>query len=362
LSETAPLRELLTGYDASAPLARASTIPAAWYTDTRLFDLEQAAVFAASWQPVGRDEQLSQPGAYVTAVVAREPVLVVRGNDRRLRGFFNVCRHHAAAVASAPCGSAATLRCPYHGWSYALDGALVGTPEFDGVQGFDRAGQGLLPLACGALAGLVFVRVADHGPELQTLARWLEPFELGGLRFFERRVYELGCNWKVFVDNYLDGGYHVPHLHRGLHAVLDYSQYVVENGERSCLQSSPLKPGGDPSLDAVRAGARARYLWIYPNFMINAYQGVVDTNLVVPLGVDRTRVVFDFYFGDLPEDAKRRSVEVADAIQLEDVGICEAVQRGLGSRAYRAGRLSARREAGEHLFHRLLAADLRGGL
>jgi choline monooxygenase len=169
----------------------------------------------------------------------------------------------------------------------------------------------------------------------------------------------------VFVDNYLDGGYHVPHLHKGLSSVLDYKQYTIENEDRYCLQSSPMvESDEDAATGATRKGDRAWYFWQYPNFMINCYAGYMDTNLVIPLDVDHCRVIFDFYFGDVSTDAARKyneeSIAVGDRVQSEDLGICEAVQRGLKSRAYGAGRLSVRREAGEHLFHRLLAADLKG--
>ena len=181
----------------------------------------------------------------------------------------------------------------------------------------------------------------------------------------ERRHYTFDCNWKVFVDNYLDGGYHVPHLHKGLDSVLDYSNYMIENGERLCLQWSPMvSEGAEAQTGAVRKGERALYYWIYPNFMINWYDGAMDTNLVIPRGVDKTEVIFDFYFPDVSEDARERnlaSIEVGQRIQDEDVAICKSVQRGLNSRAYEAGRLSVRREAGEHLFHRLLSADLKSG-
>jgi choline monooxygenase len=172
----------------------------------------------------------------------------------------------------------------------------------------------------------------------------------------------LNCNWKVYIDNYLDGGYHVPHAHKGLSSVIEYTKYTIENFERSCLQSSPLSSDANTNAEvgATRQG-RAFYLWIYPNFMINAYEGVMDTNLVLPLGPDKCAVVFDYYFGDISAAAEkhnRESIAVSEIVQDEDMAICDAVQRGLHSRAYVAGRLSVRREAGEHLFHRLLHADL----
>jgi choline monooxygenase len=150
-------------------------------------------------------------------------------------------------------------------------------------------------------------------------------------------------------------------LHKGLDSVLDYSNYTIENGERFCLQSSPMVATSEGEIAAVRSGQRALYYWLYPNFMINYYEGMLDTNLVRPLAIDRTEVIFDFYFTDVSASARERnlaSVTVGDRIQQEDLDICESVQRGLNSRAYQAGRLSVRREAGEHLFHRLLHADL----
>jgi choline monooxygenase len=186
------------------------------------------------------------------------------------------------------------------------------------------------------------------------------------LHYFDRRVYTLKCNWKVYVDNYLDGGYHVPHAHKGLSSVVEYTKYTIENFERSCLQSSPLESSSaaDSAIASTRQG-HAFYLWVYPNFMINAYAGVMDTNLVLPLGVDRCAVIFDYYFADLSPAAAqlhRESIAVSERVQDEDMAICDSVQRGLASRAYVRGRLSVRREAGEHLFHRLLYKDMSSGL
>jgi len=316
----------------------------------------------------------------VTDVIAGEPVVVVRGEDGALRGFFNVCRHHAAAVMTEPHGSAKSLRCPYHGWTYGLDGALKGTPDFAGVCDFDKGTSGLVPIGVAVWETFVFVRTGegsggdggDGGPGIESalgpqLVTEVARLGLDRFHFQERRRYAFECNWKVFVDNYLDGGYHVPYLHKGLDSVLDYAQYTIENGARHCLQKSPIvREGAEAQTGAVRQGEQALYYWIHPNFMINWYEGVMDTNLVRPLGVDRTEVIFDFYFTDVgSEEARARnraSIDVGQRIQDEDTDICRSVQRGLASSAYRAGRLSVRREAGEHLFHRLLHADLSSGL
>jgi choline monooxygenase len=373
------LRNIINGYDPNAPLAEASTIPASWYTDERVFELERQTVFSRSWQVAARLDQLREPGHYVTTEISGEPIVIVSGSDGKLRGFFNVCRHHAAAVMTEAEGHATHMRCPYHGWTYSLEGDLKGTPDFSGVRNFDRANNGLARVEIATWEKWVFatldakqrsplsnsnLSLTDFlGTELNSQIKVLG-FEK--LHWVERRHYGPNCNWKVFVDNYLDGGYHVPHLHKGLDSVLDYSSYTVENGARFCLQSSPMvSPDQNDEVGAVRTGRRALYYWLYPNFMMNYYEGVLDTNLVRPLALNRTEVVFDFYFADVSESARESnlaSINVGDRIQQEDLDICESVQRGLSSRAYQAGRLSVRREAGEHLFHRLLCADLKTGV
>src|SRR5271163_566458 len=367
---TQSLVELLDMYNAAAPLEEAYTIPAQWYLDRHIEQAEREEVFGANWIAVGRIGQVAVGGQFFTVEIAGEPLVVVRGSDGELRAFFNVCRHHAAPVANVPCGTVQHLRCPYHGWTYGLDGSLKGAPEFAGVCNFDRGANGLVAVRVETWEQFIFVTLDPGAAALMTFLGdlpWrVAALKLADLHFFARKTYTLACNWKVYVDNYLDGGYHVPHLHKGLNSVLDYTKYTIENFERACLQSSPLSSDStsEAGVAATRQG-RAFYLWLYPNFMINAYEGVMDTNLVLPLAVDRCAVVFDYYFADTSPSAEARnkeSVAVSEKVQDEDVALCDAVQRGLGSRAYIAGRLSLRREAGEHLFHRLLYADLTSAL
>src|SRR5256886_581921 len=306
------LTEIIDSYDSSAPLAEASTIPASWYTDERLFELEKQTIFSRSWQFAARIDQLNKPGDYVTDELAGEPIVAVRGGDKKLRAFFNVCRHHAAAVMTERAGHASQMRCPYHGWTYSLEGELKGTPDFGGVCNFDRANNGLVPVEVATWEKWVFARIESgtgvppvsfitngsqgtHGrdargrrsPEVLSLQEFLgsalvdqiRQLSLTGLHWMERRHYSFDCNWKVFVDNYLDGGYHVPYLHKGLDSVLDYAQYTIENGARHCLQKSPIvREGAEPQTGAVRQGKVALYYWMHPNFMINWYEGVMDTN------------------------------------------------------------------------------------
>ena len=369
---TNELATLLAAFDDSLDLPRACTIPSEWYTHPALAELERSAVFGSTWQAVGRTDQVRESGQYFTADVAGEPILVVRGDDGKLRAFSNVCRHRAARVASEAEGCATRFRCRYHGWTYDLQGRLRGLPEFEGVADFPREANGLPELAAAEWGPLVFVFLGKHPPDLMEFLQPLPARSAGlgieTLRFVDRRVYDLACNWKVFVDNYLDGGYHVHTIHPSLAGVLDYAGYHTVNEGSTSVQISPLrKPEAqheDASAADVRQGDNAYYWWVFPNLMINLYSGVMDTNLVLPLGPERCRVVFDFYFAETADAAaefNRKSMAVGHQIQLEDVDICEDVQRGLHSRFFRTGRYSVRRESGVYHFHRLLAAHLRRG-
>jgi choline monooxygenase len=363
---SAHVHELLQAFDATLPLAKARTIPSAWYFDPEIYALECRKVFGTTWQYIGRSELVRAPGSFLTGEVAGEPILVVRDDKGTLRAFHNACRHRAAQVINEPCGHATKLRCRYHGWTYDLAGKLRGTPEFDGVEDFRKEEQGLPPMAVETHGPFVFVH---QGTPKETLAEYLAPFPenthgqvIEKLQFADRREYDLNCNWKVFVDNYQDGGYHVNTVHPGLAGALDYAQYRTEIHGYNSVQVSPIKVSVDPTVSKVRSGTHAYYWWIFPNLMVNLYQGVMDTNWVLPLGPDRCRVCFDFYFTDVENIETKRfiadSIAVAHQVQLEDLGVCEEVQRGLKSRSYDTGRFSVKRESGGYYFHQLLARAL----
>jgi choline monooxygenase len=362
------LADKLAAFDSTLPLAQAHTIPSLWYFDPEIADAERQHVFGGSWLTAGRVDQVAVPGSFFTIDVADEPILVVRDQQNVLRAFYNVCRHKAAQVINETQGTLTRLRCRYHGWTYDLTGKLRGTPEFDGVADFCREDHGLVPLAVAVWGPLVFV----HAPPLDQVApltEYLAPLPehtpglgLEAMRCVERREYELACNWKVFVDNYLDGGYHVNTVHPGLAGALDYSRYRTEIAGNTSVQISPLRRSDDPTVAQVRAGENAYYWWVFPNLMVNCYDGVMDTNVVWPLGTDRCKVIFDFYFAQTEGPEARQfidqSMAVAHQVQMEDATVCEEVQRGLRCRSYSTGRFSVRREAGGYHFHRLLALGL----
>ena len=283
-----------------------------------------------------------------------------RGTARPLRALSNVCRHRAGPVA-AGAGSCRAFTCGYHGWTYGLDGRLRATPDFDGAEDFRRDDLRLSSFRADSWIGLVFAHLDPGAPALaatlDALGPRLENRGLSSMGLAFRRDWTLDCNWKVYVDNYLEG-YHIPVVHPGLMKELDYGAYRTESFRGHSLQIAPIKRREGGALRAAD-GDEAEYWWIWPNLMLNVYPDNFSTNLILPLGPSKTLTVFEWFFRE-PERADvagrvRQTVAFSDEVQREDIAVCEAVQRGLLSRTYEKGRYSPRRETGVHHFHRLWA-------
>ena len=340
---------------APQPLSHALALPASFYTDAGMPALDREAVFAHSWQLVGHESQLPDAGDHLVTDIAGLPVIVIRNTEGQLKAFHNVCRHRAGPLALCNGKGAKALRCHYHGWTYTLDGVLRSAPEMKQTQDFDVSSIRLPSLRIGIWEGLVFVG-AEHAPDfVEFIKGWDGP--LRGLSpknfvFHRRYAYDVACNWKVYCDNYLEG-YHVPHIHPGLNSLLDYKVYETEVGDWFSWQYSPLD-----SDDKLYGSGDAVYYFIYPNTMLNLLPGRLQSNRVLPLGLDRCRVEFDYFYtpGNEPSPDDRHEADhpFAHQVQDEDIAICEHVQRGLASGSYRAGRLNPSRENALHHFHELL--------
>lgn len=345
-------------FDPTVPIELAWTPPSRWYQSPLVLERERESLLRNTWQFVGRADPVREPGSYFTVDLAGEPLLVSRAEDGELRAFFNVCRHHAALVMEGA-GTASEWVCPYHGWCYHLDGSLKKAPRLGAAKKFNASEFGLVPVHVtewGPLVGISLGKTRPPEPGIRWPRLSQRLFDSGwdDLVFVERRSYDMECNWKVYVDNYLDGGYHVSVLHPDLAGSLDLDTYTTLTGDEIVVQESRATPGKE------RLGAEALYAWLYPNFMINRYGPVLDTNYVIPLSENRSRVVFDFYFsreraGDSAFVAE--SLQASEKVQQEDIWISESVQRGLQSSAYDRGRYAPNVEQGEYFFHQLLARD-----
>lgn len=355
LAERAELRAEVARFDPELPIERAFTPPGSWYVDPRFFALDRQAVFGANWLYACRLDQLESPGAYAAGCVAGLPWVVVRGDDGQLRGYHNSCRHKGREVVTGSGVAAGALVCGYHAWSYGLDGRLRSAPRTAGIEDLDRDALSLVPLAVKVWGRWVFVHVdpaaATATPGLDALEDRLGERDLARVRHVHSAEWVVDANWKTVVDNYLDGGYHVPHMHPSLNAQLDMQSYRTELCGTGSIQTAGAGDGVE------RIGDGAVYAWLHPNFMINAYGPCIDTNVVLPVTHDRCKIVYDFYFATDDADFISASIAQSAVTQGEDKEICESVQIGLGSPSYDRGRYAPRLEIGEHHFHQLLAAD-----
>lgn len=350
----------LTAADCTAkPLDQATTLPGYMYADPAFHAFDAEHIFARSWQLICGAQKLVNPGDHVVAEIAGKPIILVRGEEGALRGFFNVCKHRAGPLALAD-GNAHQLQCKYHGWTYRLDGQLRAAHEMQQARDFDISCIHLDGIKVAEWEGLVFACIGEAPGFDQVfggIRERIRPIDLTKFRFHSSIAYDVQSDWKAYVDNYLEG-YHLPHVHPGLNKLLDYRQYTTNLAEWYSYQQSPL----DGEQGPYTAG-EAHYYFIWPNMMLNILPGRLQTNRVVPLGAGRCRVLFDYFYTDLESVAAKKLIAedfaFSDEVQKEDIGICERVQKGLGSGVYQAGRLSPKRESGVHHFQELVRAAYR---
>lgn len=346
------------------PLENASALHPRFYIGAEMDRLDAAHVIAPSWQFAGHVSSLAAPGDHLTLDIAGRPVFLVRGAEGKVRGFYNICRHRAGRIVSETTDGVAArgaerFRCQYHGWVYGLDGQLQRAPEMGEARDFDPSCIRLGEIAVAEWQGWLFVSLNAAPPPFETLvegiAERIQPIDMGHMVFHHRVTYGVAANWKIYVDNYLEG-YHVPWVHPGLGQVLDYRAYTTELGEHFSLQTSPVSNN-----DGIYGDGDAFYYFLYPNTMLNIMTDRVQMNRVIPDGPGACKVEFDFYYAP-SEEALARAAEdnaFSDEIQEEDRIVCEAVQTRLASGAYEPGRLSPAREAGVWHFHNLLRGDYR---
>lgn len=344
----------------NAAVETASTLPSRYYTDPAILESEKKNIFWRTWQIVGREEQVAKPGDYFTTDVCGEPMLIVRDTEKKLRCFYNVCRHRAGPPAEG-CGSRKVFRCGYHGWTYALDGRLLNAPEMEGTENFCFEEFALRPVQVDTWQGQIFVNLEEHPEPLLTalreLPRQAAKYRQGDMKLAGRRDYHMQCNWKVYIDNFLEG-YHLPSVHPSLNRELDYASYVSTLFERHSLQSSPIRgPENETTVQRRYKQAEgdmvAEYFWIFPNWMLNCYPDNVSLNIVLPTGPETCVAIFEWYFFAERASAAEETMKFSDEIQLEDGHICEVVHKNLKSQSYDRGRYSVKQEKCLHHFHRL---------
>jgi choline monooxygenase len=321
------------------------TLPASAYRDASLWAHERTRIFAASWQYLGHESAMTNPGDWVADTLAGYPVLALRGQDKVLRGFHNVCRHRAGPLTKGAWGHCdGLLTCQYHGWTYALDGRLRAARDFGPNPNFDPRDFGLYPVRLETWRGLVFVAL---DAAISPLAEVMAPLEnrlagsdWNGLHIAAVRSHSLDCNWKTYVENYLEG-YHVPLIHPTLDAEIDSARYSVTMDGRVAIHEAPLRKP-----DAIYEGL---WSWVWPNIGVNVYGTGLMLERMSPDGHDKTRLDY-VYLMPQGVGVSDETLAMSDAVVAEDLWVVERVQENLNADVYQTGRLSSRHEGGVAAF------------
>ncbi|MDX2275416.1 MAG: aromatic ring-hydroxylating dioxygenase subunit alpha [Hyphomonadaceae bacterium] len=338
--------------DTGAPLSPV-TLPASWYADPNLWSRERRAIFAKSWHFVTHASALPETGAWRAETLAGYPVLVVRDEAGALRGFHNVCRHRAGPLTEGEEGRCeGALVCRYHGWRYQLDGRLRLARDFGAAADFDPREFSLWPVRVETWRGLVFANLDLEAAPLTALLAPLDA-RLGDadwskLHIAARRSHDLGCNWKTYVENYLEG-YHVPLLHPSLDAEVDSSRYAVRMEGAIAIHEVPMR---DPN--PVYEGLWA---WAWPNVAFNIYARGLMLERMSPIDHARTRLNY-LYLMPEGETVSDETMKMSDAVVAEDKWVVERVQQNLGAGIYEVGRLSPKHEGCLAAFQRMVRAAL----
>lgn len=339
----------------------AKTLAQEYFVSPEIFAREQKTIFSAQWVCVGHQSQLARAGDYFVAAVAGESLIVARSQEDAIHGFYNVCRHRGTRLCEDAHGHSAAIRCPYHAWTYALDGRLIGAPHMEAAPGFERAEHSLHPVRLALWEGFIFINLARDSPPLATVfAPLLAKFShwnLPRLRSARRIEYDVRANWKLIFENYSEC-YHCPGVHPMLSKVSpsdsaenDLCEGPFLGGFMAITQGGSLTMSGEAC--ALPVGdmreedhARVFYYSIFPNLLLSMHPDYVMVHQIWPLAPARTRILCDWFFH--PEAFDRADFRPEDAIEFWDVTnqqdwhVCELSQQGISSRVYQPGPYSPR--------------------
>jgi choline monooxygenase len=361
----------MSRFEIDPNIAKAKTISTDFYLQPEFYEESRERIFANSWQLVGDTDQVKESG-WVTPVnllenYINEPLVLTRDKEGKIHCLSNVCTHRGNLLVEKPC-KLNDIRCKYHGRRFGLDGRFVSMPEFREVENFPSEEDHLTELPLYQWGKWLFTSLnrdkhpGNHFQEMKARVDWM-PFEQFYFRPELSTDYIINANWALYCENYLEG-FHIPFVHAGLNAVIDYGNYSTELYPHACLQLGLTKAEDEMVFDLPPTSpdhgkkVAGYYFWVFPNLMFNFYPWGLSINVVQPLEIAKTKVSFLSYVWD--ENKLRQGAGAnLHQVEMEDEDVVQNVQKGIRSRFYKHGRYSVRRESGTHHFHRLLAEYLK---
>ncbi len=345
------------------PIEEAKTIPSDWYYDKNIFDIERKKIFLKSWHLIGSESLVPNTGDTIIKEILNQPIILSRHKDKSIKAFYNVCQHRGGPLLRKD-DCIAVFQCKYHGWIYNINGELKKTREFKGVKNFKSENYNLKPISLKSWMGLIFITFGAKDEiffdQLEEIKNQISPFDFSSFLYHSRVSYSIKCNWKTYVDNYLEG-YHIPFIHPRLNKLVDYKSYKTELFSNYSLQSAPIDPTLSPYKSNTGSKNLAYYYTLFPNILLNIAPGRLQTNIIEPVSSKSCLVHFDYYFEEIDDDILKNDFEFSEEIQQEDIQICEEVQKGLESKGYDQGRISIQSEKGLHHFQSILKRGLKNG-
>jgi Rieske 2Fe-2S family protein len=361
------------------PSLGAKSLPQKYFVSPDIFAKEQSEIFPKQWLLVGHQSQIPKPGDYFLATIAGESLIVTSDQKSQIRGFYNVCRHRGTRLKEDASGHAAAIQCPYHAWTYGLDGRLIGAPHMDEVPGFEKADYPLHPVNLELWEGFIFVNLVPKRDGWLSLEEWFAPlngkfshWNMSLLRPAKRIEYDVRANWKLMFENYSEC-YHCPGVHPMLSKVSPYDSAENDLAEGPFLGGfMKINPGKSLSMSgnacalmiehdhppSLRSGAageqdhdkestqRVFYYSIFPNMLLSMHPEYVMVHQLWPQSPERTLIVCDWFFHpdafDRPDFNPNDAIEFWDMTNKQDWHVCELSQQGISSRAYEPGPYSSR--------------------
>ena len=346
----------------SEKLSEAHTLPSWLYTNPEVLEVEKREIFSKTWQYAGHISQFNKPGDYITTEVADRPIIITYGHDGEIRAFYNVCSHRAAKLLEGE-GNKAIISCPYHAWTYRLDGSLNRAPNMKGVDNFEEKDFCLKGIKLELFESFIFINLNPDAPSMSEqfadLFQHVKKYDLGS--FKRVRVKETVCqsNWKIGIDNYLECD-HCSIVHKALVSKLDMDRYEVVMQDYYSYQGTPLKGAADD----YSLGQGGRYYWLYPNTWFSFDPGPANLSIHQSIPIDHrtTKYVYTtFFMSDEVTKEEEELMAIDELVRKEDLDICEIVQKGIETGAYTQGRFSLTENL-VHQFQLLVQKDLEASL
>jgi glycine betaine catabolism A len=340
----------------------ATTLPQRYFVSPGIFAQEQERIFSTPWLVVGHQNEIANSGDYFTQTIAGESLIVLRNQEGAIRAFYNVCRHRGTRLCEEKSGRLReTIRCPYHAWTYGLDGKLIGAPHMDKIEGFDKSAHSLHTLTVALWEGFIFLSLAPQPAPFEKvfapLAGKFAHWNLPNLRSARRIEYDVRANWKLIFENYSEC-YHCPLVHPTLSKLTPYDSAENDLCEGPFLGGfMPVTRGHSLTMSgnacAMPVGNikaedhhRVFYYSIFPNMLLSMHPDYVMVHQVWPQSPDRVTILCDWFFHpdafDRPDFHPDDAIAFWDMTNRQDWHVCELSQQGISSRAYRPGPYSPR--------------------